>query len=609
MKTGTKYLLPAAALAVLVVGAVIRSRGVETTGTAIWMAGLAVTGLPIVLRTGAGILRGQFAADIVASLSIIGALVLQYPVAGLVIVLMQSGGEALEEYAAGRASAAVRHLEALAPRLAHRPRAGAIEDIAVDDIAVGDELLVRAGELVPCDGVVLRGDSHVDTASLTGEPVPVRAGPGAKLMSGSSNQEGPLTIRATAPARESQYARIVELVRSAQASKAPIQRVADRYAAWFTPATLALCAVTWLVTRDPARVLSVLVVATPCPLLLAAPVAIIGGVNRAARDGIIVRTGAALERLGTVDYVVLDKTGTLTMGRPSVSGVRAAPGFDAAEVLRRAAAVEQASSHLLGRSIVEAALAGGGPLPAPERVTEAPGRGICGVVEGTPVVVGSRSYVTGDLPGSSAGFAALDGTGGDGGLEASVAVGGAAAAVIAFADQPRPDLTAALGRLRAQGLTNFMVLSGDDQENVTAIARQAGIADARGDLLAGDKVAVVRGLVDAGHRVLMVGDGTNDAPALGAATVGVALAEHGGGITAEAADAVLLRDDLGLVPRALDISRRTMRVTRQSIGVGLGLSGAAMVVAAAGGISPAAGALLQEGIDLAVILNALRTAR
>ena len=607
MKTATKYLLPAAALAVLAAGAFLRLRGVETTGTAVWMAGLAVTGLPIVLRTGAGILRGQFAADIVASLSIIGALALQYPVAGLVIVLMQSGGEALEEFAAGRASAAVRHLEALAPRLAHRLRAGAIEDIAVDDIAVGDELLVRPGELVPCDGVVIRGDSHLDTASLTGEPVPVRVGPGAKLMSGSSNQEGPLTIRATAPARESQYARIVELVRSAQASKAPIQRVADRYAAWFTPATLALCAVTWLVTRDPARVLSVLVVATPCPLLLAAPVAIIGGVNRAAREGIIVRTGAALERLGTVDYVVLDKTGTLTMGRPSVSAVRAAPGFDGAGVLRLAAAVEQASSHLLGRSIVEAALAAGGPLPAPEHVVEAAGRGIRGRVGGTTVAVGSRSYVTAVAPASAAGFTVLNSAGA--GLQASVAVGDAAAAVIEFADQPRPDLTAALDRLRAQGLTRFMVLSGDDQENVTAIGREAGIGDARGDLLAEDKVAVVRALVDAGHRVLMVGDGTNDAPALGAATVGVALAEHGGGITAEAADAVLLRDDLGLLPRALDISRRTMHITRQSIGVGLALSGTAMAIAAAGGISPAAGALLQEGIDLAVILNALRTAR
>lgn len=241
-------------------------------------------------------------------------------------------------------------------------------------------------------------------------------------------------------------------------------------------------------------------------------------------------------------------------------------------------------------------------------MTEAPGRGIRGVVEDVSVVVGSRAYVTGDLPGSSAVFAGLDGAGGDPGLQAAVAVGGAAAAVIDFADQPRPDLTAALGRLRAQGLTSFMVLSGDDQDNVTAIARQAGIADARGDLLAEDKVTVVRGLVDAGHRVLMVGDGTNDAPALGAATVGVALAEHGGGITAEAADAVLLRDDLALLPRALDISRRTMHITRQSIGMGLGLSGAAMVVAAAGGISPPAGALIQEGIDLAVILNALRTA-
>lgn len=602
-----KFVIPAAALAVLIAGAFLRMRGAGATGTAVWMAGLAITGLPIALRTAAGIVRGRFAADIVASLSIVGALALQHPVAGLVIVLMQSGGEALEEYAAGRASAAVRHLEAMAPRLAHRVRSGAIEDIAVDDIAVGDELLVRPGELVPCDGVVLTGSSHVDTASLTGEPVPVKAGPGLKLMSGSSNQEGPLAMRATAPARESQYAKIVELVRSAQASKAPIQRVADRYAVWFTPITLAVCGVTWLVTRDPARVLSVLVVATPCPLLLAAPVAIIGGVNRAARDGIIVRSGAALEQLSTVDYVVLDKTGTLTMGRPSVANVRAARGFDPGDVLRRAGAVETGSSHLLGRSIVEAALAAGGRLAAPEQVIEEAGRGIRGTVGGAVVAVGSRAYVVAQAPSSAAGFTALDGA--PSGLQACVTVDGAAAGIIDFADQPRPDLTAALDRMRAQGFRHFTVLSGDDQANVTATAAKAGIPDARGDLLAEDKVTVVRALMDAGHRVLMVGDGTNDAPALETATVGVALAEHGGGITAEAADAVLLRDDLALLSRAVEIGRRTMRITRQSIWVGLGLSGAAMVVAAAGGIPPATGALLQEGIDLAVILNALRSAR
>ena len=602
-----KYAMPVAALLVLVVGGMLRLRGMETAGTAVWMAGLVITGLPIVARTVMGLVRGQFAADIVASLSIVGAAVLQYPVAGLVIVLMQSGGEALEEFAAGRASAAVRRLEQLAPRTGHRLRDGRIEDIAVDDIVVGDELLVRPGELVPCDGIVLRGESHVDTASLTGEPVPVKAHAGTKLMSGSSNQEGPLSIRATAPARESQYARIVELVRTAQGSKAPIQRVADRYAVWFTPITLALCLVTWLVTRDAARVLAVLVVATPCPLLLAAPVAIIGGVNRAARDGIIVRSGAALEQLSTVDYVVLDKTGTLTMGRPSVADVRAVPGIDRAAALRLAAAVEAASSHLLARSIVEAASADGQRLPAPAQVVEEAGRGIRGSVEGRAVAVGSRSYVVEQSPASAAGFAALDGE--SPGLQAFVTVDGEAAAVIAFADRARPDLATALDRMRAQGFAHFLVLSGDDQANVTAIASQAGIADARGDLLAEDKVTAVHALVEAGYRVLMVGDGTNDAPAMSTATVGIALAEHGGGITAEAADAVLLRDDLGLLPRAVEISRRTMRITRESIWAGLGLSGVAMVVAAAGGIPPATGALLQEGIDLAVILNALRTAR
>lgn len=602
-----KYAIPAAALATLAAGWICRLKGAEAAGAVIWMAGLGLTGLPIVARTVAGLLRGRFAADVVATLSIVGALVLGHPVAGLVIVLMQSGGEALEEYAAGRASAAVRHLEAMAPRLAHRVRDGSASDIPVDEILVGDELLVRPGELVPCDGVVTRGTSHVDTASLTGEPVPVRAGAGTRLMSGSSNQEGPLAMRATALARESQYARIVDLVRSAQASKAPLQRVADRYAVWFTPIVLGVCGLTWLATHDPARVLAVLVVATPCPLLLATPVAIIGGVNRAARDGIIVRSGGALEQLSTVDAVVLDKTGTLTLGRPSVSGVRPVPGFAGREVLRWAAAVEMTTSHLLGRSIVAAAADAGKPLPEPSNVVEEAGRGIRGDVDGRAVTVGSRGYVQERAPEAAAGFAAVDGR--PAGLQAYVTVNGQAAAVIDFADRARPDLPEALQRLRQQGFERFIVLSGDDQGNVSQMAASAGITDARGDLLAEDKVEVISELERAGARVLMVGDGTNDAPALSTATVGIALAEHGGGVTAEAADVVLLRDDLVLVPRAVAVGRRTMRIARQSIWAGLGLSATAMVVAAAGGIAPATGALLQEMIDLAVIVNALRTAR
>ncbi|MFO0092738.1 MAG: HAD-IC family P-type ATPase [Gemmatimonadaceae bacterium] len=280
----------------------------------VWLIGLVLTGLPVAWRTFRGLLRGEFAADVVAMLAILGAVLLQQPLAGLVVVLMQTGGEALDAYAVARASSAVEALEADAPRTAHRVVDGRVTDIDAGVIDPGDELLVRPGELVPCDGVVLSGTSHVDTSRLTGEPVPIRASPGASLMSGSVNQEGALTVRAVRRSQESQSARIVDLVRSAQASKSPLQRTADRWAIWFTPLTLAACAVAWFVSHDWTRVLAVLVVATPCPLILAAPVAIIGGLNRAARRAIIVRSGSALEGLARVDTAVFDKTGTLTVG-------------------------------------------------------------------------------------------------------------------------------------------------------------------------------------------------------------------------------------------------------------------------------------------------------
>src|SRR6185437_10789269 len=302
----------------------------------VWEYGLIVAAAPLVWRTVRDALRGHLAADLVATLAIAGSLLLLMPLPGLIVVIMQSGGEALERYAEGRASFAVRELEAAAPRTAHRVRQGSTEDIPVADIAVGDELLVRPGEMIPCDAIVQEGRSHVDVSRITGEPLPVATAPGTRLLSGTMNGESLLTIRASALASESQYARIVELVRTAQSSKAPLQRLADRYAVWFTPATVIACAAAWFATHDSLRVLAILVVATPCPLILAAPVAIIGGINRAARSQIIMRHGAALERLSAVTVAVFDKTGTVTVGRPRVREVKPTAAFAANDVLRYA---------------------------------------------------------------------------------------------------------------------------------------------------------------------------------------------------------------------------------------------------------------------------------
>ncbi len=581
------------------------SRTLTSTMAKILLLGLVLAGLPIVWRTAKGLFRGHFATDVVASMAIVGAVLLQQPLAGLIVVIMQTGGEALERYAEGRASAALRQLEADAPQLAHRVgAAGDVTDVHADEVLPGDTLLIRPGEMVPADCEVLGGDSHVDASRITGEPLPVATVVGAKLMSGSLNSEGALTVRATARAAESQYARIVELVRGAQATKAPLQRLADRYAVWFTPLTILTCAAAYFMTHETIRVLAILVVATPCPLILAAPVAIVGGINRAARHQIIVRNGSALEALARANVAVFDKTGTITVGAPRVVRIECAGGFSETELLRLAGSIEQGSSHLVGRALTEEAGERHITLTPAFHSTETPGRGVTGLVDGRTVTIGGRSYVDG-IHGAAATRFGADAARSVG-LRAWIAVDGAPAGWMEFDDRARPGLKAILASLAALGLTRTILLSGDNDAHTQAVARDAGIREAFGDLLPEDKVRRVRELGDAGERVLFIGDGTNDAPALSAASVGIALAAHGGGIAAEAADAVILNDDLGRVVDAVRISRRTVAIAKQSIRVGLLLSGVAMGFAAAGYLAPIPGALLQEAIDIAVILNAVR---
>lgn len=595
--------LPLAVSAALVLGGALWFYDVGLADH-FWLAALVLTGAPVTWRTLRGMFRGHFAADVVAMLAIVTAVILHQPIAGLVIVLMQTGGELLDAYAEGRASEAVRELEAAAPRVAHRVQSGGTVDIDADQIVVGDLLLVRPGEMVACDGIVEDGHSHIEVSRLTGEPSPEFVVAGSIVRSGSVNRESAFRLRATAISSDSLYAKIVELVRRAQADKSPIQRLADRYAIWFTPITLVVCGIAWWLSGDSLRVLAVLVVATPCPLILATPVAIIGGINRAARHQIVVRTGGALERIGSVDAAVFDKTGTLTIGYPEVSEVRPSASFDEDTLLALAAAVEHHSGHLLARTTFLAAEARGLRVPEPRDVVETPGSGVTGIVDGRRVSIGSLSYVAARQPEAAVSLTALHEEGS--GLRAFVAVDGVAAGEICYADHTREGLPAFFARLRALGVRRTLLLSGDRERNVAEIARTLGITEARGDLLPDQKVQVVKELLATGHKVLMTGDGTNDAPALSAATVGIALAAHGGGITAEAADIVLLADDVTRVADVIAIGRHATRIARQSIMVGLGLSAAAMVIAALGYIPPTVGALMQEAIDVAVILNALR---
>ncbi len=583
---------------VAAVAAVGLAAGLVAHSDPIFLVTLLVGGVPLVLQTLRGLLRGRFAADVVAMLAIVTAFVLGQYFAGVVIVLMQSGGEALEAYAMRRASQSLEALLARAPKVAHRMRGDEIVDVPVDAVRVGDVLVIKPGDLVPVDAEVTEGTSTVDQSALTGEPLPIRAVAGTTLMSGSVNLDGAVRVRALRPSEQSQYQQIVRLVERARQEKPPIQRLADRFAIWFTPLTLVMCGVAYLVTGNPTSVLAVLVVATPCPLILATPVAVIAGISRAADLGVIVKHGVAIEQVGRARAVVFDKTGTLTLGQPSVAHVEALDGVPAGEVLRLAAAVEQLSSHHLGRAVAEAGRARFAPLAAVADFAETPGCGVSGRVEGRAVCVGSVRFLR------DCGVAVADAAGD--GTAAYVAIDGRVVGSIEFADRLRHQVPALMQRLAVLGVTDTVMLTGDREAPAEAIAAQAGIRTVRANLLPADKVAAVRELTERYGNVVMVGDGINDAPALAAATVGVAMGAYGTAVSAEAADIVLLVDDIARVGDAMAISRRMRRIALQSIGVGLGVSFALMVVASLGHITPAAGAVMQEALDAAVILNALR---
>jgi heavy metal translocating P-type ATPase len=593
--------VPVAALAAIGIGAAAVARfALDRADVAdlLLHAVLLLGGLPLVLQTLLGLLRGRFAADVVAMLAIVTAMLLGQHFAGAVIVLMQAGGEALEAFAMRRASRSIESLLERAPKTARRLVDGRQEQVPAAAIAAGDIVVLRPGDLVPVDGIVLAGRSLVDRSAVTGEPVPVDAAPGTALLSGCLNLDGALEVRAERPAEQSQYQQIVRLVQAARVERPPIQRLADRYAVWFTPLALAVCALAWILSRDADRVLAVLVVATPCPLILATPVAVIAGIGRAARRGIVIRRGEAIEQIGRAGAVVFDKTGTLTIGTPVVERVDGTGGHDPDEVLRLAAALEQRSSHHLGHAVMRAGLERFGALPQPADFRETAGSGVEGRVEGRHVEVGSIRFLD-----------CFDGTAAHDeppSTTAHVAVDGAHAGVIWFSDRLRPEVPALMRRLGELGIAETVMLTGDRRTSAEPVAREAGITDLRADLLPAGKVEALGELRRRYESVVMVGDGINDAPALAAATVGVAMGAHAPAAAAEAADVVLLVDDVGRVADAIAISRRTRRVARQSIVVGLGVSGLLMVIAAFGFIPPPAGALLQEALDAAVILNALR---
>ena len=504
----------------------------------------------------------------------------------------------------GAARRDLSQLLALAPTAAHRVVDDAVTTVPIDEVARGDLLIVRPGEVVPVDGVVVSDTVTVDESTLTGEPLPVERVRGDVVRSGAINAGAAVRIEAVATASSSAYASIVRLVEDAGAGRASFVRLADRYALFFIPSTLALAGAAWIASGDAVRALAVLVVATPCPLVLAAPVAIVSGIARAARDGVIVKDGAALEALAQSETVLFDKTGTLTVGRPTVTGVVVAPGADATTVLGLAAAVEQASPHVLAAAVVGEARARSLPLGAPEEVVEEPGAGVRGRVEGHDVVVGSQRTVLAGPPPSWV-QAALRRAGRESCSTVFVAVDGSPAAVLLVTDELRLDTAPALRALRRAGVSRMAMVTGDQLRVAEPIGLALGLDAVYADQSPEEKVAVVIAET-ASARTLMVGDGVNDAPALAAADLGVAMGARGATASSDVASVVVIIDRLDHVAIGMRVAQRSQRIARESVLAGMGMSIVAMVVAALGALPPVAGAVLQEVIDVLAIANALR---
>jgi heavy metal translocating P-type ATPase len=597
-------------LSTIVLGAFLYLIVSPGAGRMVWALSIAFALIPLSYSVARSLLRGDVGVDVIALVSMGGALVLGEYLAGAVIALMLSGGNALEAIAVRRARRALTSLLERAPKVAHRRRGEELEEVTVEELAVGDVVTVRAGEVVPVDGIVVSSQAIVDESTLTGEPLPVSYGEGGMLRSGSMNSGEVFDLRATRPAADSAYSSIVRLVRAAEEQRAPFVRLADRYAIFFLPVTAAIAGAAWALSGDPVRALAVFVVATPCPLILAAPIALISGISRAARSGIILKGATAIEKLGTARTVLLDKTGTLTLGTPEIDQIVMLDGLEPDELLRLAASLDQLSAHVLAEALVRGARMRGLSLEFPQQVDEEPGQGIEGRVGDRRVAVGSLGWLY-ERGVRTDGVEKLLEDESSGRAKVIVGVDGRAAGAIVMGDHLREDAPELIERLHAAEVGRVAMVTGDRRDVAEEIARQLGVDDVYADQSPEDKLEVVRKARShpEWQPVVMVGDGVNDAPALALADVGVAMGSAGATVSSETADAVITVDRIGRVADDILVGRRSFGIARQSVVAGMGLSVVAMIFAAFGYISPVAGALLQEVIDVAVILNALRALR
>lgn len=551
----------------------------------------------------ASLRRGEIGLDIVAVLSMAAALVVGEELAAIVVALMYAGGQFLEAFAERHARREMTALLARVPRTAIRHRGGGLEEVALDLIVPGDRLLIRQGDVIPADGVVASGLAVLDQSALTGESIPVQQHAGDEVMSGSTNAGEAFDLTVSHRADESTYAGIVRLVEGAQRSKAPMSRLADRFAMVFLAITVLIAALAWFFTGDPVRAVAVLVIATPCPLILAVPVAIVSGLSRAARHGILIKGGKVIEALARIHSLVLDKTGTLTHGNAKVVAVNVTADADPDDVLRLAASLDQASKHIIAQTIVAEAQNRQLKLAIPSNVVETPGEGVHGIVEGRSVVVGGIKFVMSKLPQGTEN--SLQPSRVAGAVIVAIAIDGRLAGEVRLADELRSGTQSLLQQLRTLGVERIVLATGDRREVANAVTAGLGIDSVRSGLTPDQKVLVVLSERKNGP-VMMVGDGVNDAPALAAADVGVAMGAKGAAASAEAADVVILVDHLDRILPAIEIARRSRFIALEGVFAGMGLSLIGMVAAALGYLTPVQGALIQEVIDVAVVLNALR---
>lgn len=578
--------------------------GMTEGANLVWITGVTPALAALVIEILRSIRRGEVGLDIVAALSMSAALVFGESLAAAVVAVMYSGGTFLESFAEGRAQREMHALLSRVPRTATRHMNGGLEDVPLDQIEPGDRLLIRQGDVVPVDGNVASATAFLDTSALTGESLPARVAQGGAAMSGSTNAGEAFDLTATQVAKDSTYAGIVRLVEEAQRSKAPMSRLADRWSLGFLLLTVAIACAAWWITGDPIRAVAVLVVATPCPLILAVPVALVAGLSRAAHFGVLIKGAGPLETMARIRTLILDKTGTLTDGRPQIVSVVSHDGMSEDDILRLAAALDQASKHPVAQAVVAAAKARGFALPVPSEVAEIPGEGVVGHVDGHKVIVGGDGFVAkrvGRADGDHAALAA-------GSVLVAVAVDGHMAGHLVMSDPLREGTLDFLSGLRRAGVERILLATGDRLDVAERVTTGLGLDGVRAGLTPDQKVLLVLTERKNGP-VMMVGDGVNDAPALAAADVGVAMGARGAAASAEAADVVLLVDRVDRINPGLAVARAARRIALESVVAGIGLSLLGMIAAAYGYLSPVQGALLQEVIDVAVILNALRALR